>query len=159
MILRKILLASWIVIFTSGCATFPFQEGKKILRERKFLAKEYTQEGKKLRMDDMIFHLKQYEHAKSRIGTGEAWMYSAALTGGTGSFLIAFNLIDNNRGVATRDTQLIIGAGLMALSIISGYIADHYIADGVDLYNDHHTGDKKTSMRESGIGLQVSIKL
>jgi hypothetical protein len=158
MIMRKVLLVSWILVFTSGCATFPFQEGKKILKERKFLAKEYLQEGKKLRMDDMIFHLKQYEHAKDKISTGEGWMYSAALTGGTGSFLLAFNLIDNNRGVQTRDTQLIVGAGLMVLSIISGYISDKYINDGIDQYNEQHVG-KKTSMRESGVGLQVSIKL
>jgi hypothetical protein len=139
-----------IALALTGCATSqPFHDGAPVERSGFFIARTYTQEGKPLSTSDLYDQLEKNEDAGESASAGHLWYYSALVTGGIGGYFIVYNLT-NRADSGEKQTGVGIGAGFLALSLISAYMADYGLRRAVDIYNQKLTpaaAAKETGLR------------
>ncbi|UKM65535.1 hypothetical protein GSB9_02105 [Flavobacteriaceae bacterium GSB9] len=156
--MRKIILSLTIVL---GIATFC--NAQNIEMEKVFGGYKYTQNGRLMKMKDLVKTMKSNEQAFDFIKKAQTNYTIASIFGGAGGFLVGWPLGTAISGGDANWALAGVGAGLIAIAIPFSSGANKNAKQAVELYN---TSLKSTSFYEfkpefnviangNGIGLSM----
>ena len=154
-----------ILTLTFALATLTFCNAQQIEMEKVFGGYKYTQNGKLMKMKDLVKTMESNQQAFDLIKKAQSNNTIASIIGGAGGFLVGWPIGTAIGGGDANWTLAGVGAGLIAISIPLTSGANKNGKQAVELYN---SSLKSTSFYEfkpefkvisngNGIGLSMNF--
>lgn len=137
---------------------------EKIEIEKIFGGYRYTQNGRTLKMNQLVNKMRFDELAYPKIKTARLNNTLATIFGATGGFLIAYPIGTAIANGEPNWTLAYIGAGLIVLSIPISILGNKKAAEAVKIYNANlfdqasHFKESQLRLNISGVGLGLTLK-
>lgn len=133
----RMALALLIAVFMVSCVTTrKLDTSKPVQMVESGLGTDYRQDGQPLSRSDLEDALEAHPAAGPKMSGYQAKKWMGVLFGGVGGGLVGHNVATNLTASGDKDWTLsLVGAGLMAIGLPFGLIAEGQFRSAVEAYN------------------------
>jgi hypothetical protein len=132
--MRKfVCLLAGLSFALNGCGVAPFKAGQPVQAVgENFFTRVYKQDGTVFNVNQLYAHLEEDPDTKEMAEASDYLRWAAAVPALVGGYMIGYNLPSSS---SKKGSQIAIGAGFVALSMIPAYFSDKKLNESVKIYN------------------------